>query len=320
MVNMTSLYPNAFAARARLSAIVRREMRIYAEEEGFTEIEVPCLSRGKGSCESPSTMFTLDYFGEKVFLNQTGQLYLEECIPILKRVYCCQPVFRAEDKADGRHLTQFTLFELEQIGELDSILQHIERMINRVLKTVIDTCNGSFEELSINPERLTNIEIPFKRMSYDEAIEKLELKWGTDIDQRQEQNLLMHSEGQPLFVVNHPENLKFFNSRCIDNNSNVVASADLILPISGEAVGASEREFRYDLVLNKLQISRMLNEFGSIGKDISVFDSYLKHLRNRGSVLHSGCGIGISRLVQFILGSERISTGSLFPVDRVNLY
>jgi len=113
----------------KIESSLLRGARKYFEENNFIEVAVPHITKATGSCENVATMFELDYFGLKRYLSQTAQLYLEVLTPFLERVWCIGPSFRAEPRADERHLTEFTLVELEFAGDFAELLAHIEGTI-----------------------------------------------------------------------------------------------------------------------------------------------------------------------------------------------
>ena len=128
-------------AVARIEARLLRGARKYFDANNFTEIIVPHLTRATGACENIATMFTVDHFDENCYLAQTGQLYLEVLTPYLKKVWCIGPSFRAEPAVDERHLTEFTLIELEFEGDLWQLMHHIEGVIYSMIHECLATRN-----------------------------------------------------------------------------------------------------------------------------------------------------------------------------------
>ena len=134
MLKQTEKRYELFASRemqavAKIEASLLKGARKYFDDNDFTEIVVPHITRVTGACENIFTMFTVDHFEEKAYLAQTGQLYLEVMTPVLKRVWCVGPSFRAEPSVDERHLTEFTLIELEFEGNLTELMQHVENTV-----------------------------------------------------------------------------------------------------------------------------------------------------------------------------------------------
>ena len=141
-------------ALARIEAALLRGARKYFDANNFTEIIVPHLTRATGACENIATMFTVDHFGENCYLAQTGQLYLEVLTPFLKKVWCVSPSFRAEPSVDERHLTEFTLIELEFEGNLAKLIEHVENVIDSMIQEVIKTRQEDMELLGIDKQRI----------------------------------------------------------------------------------------------------------------------------------------------------------------------
>jgi len=120
---------------------------------------------------------------------------------------------------------------------------------------------------------------------------------------------------QPLFITHFPKAIKFFNMRENDERSEIVNSTDLILPGSGEAVGAAEREYRYEKLKERLENSPMMKNLIKRGGSIEDFDWYLDCVKSNGIRVHSGCGIGLNRVTQFVLGTNDIRASTTFPLN-----
>jgi asparaginyl-tRNA synthetase len=295
--------------------------RQYFDLHGFTEVTTPHITKVTGSCENIDTLFGLDYFGEEAYLVQTGQLYLEALIPSLGNVFCVGPSFRAEPTVDSRHLTEFVLLEIEFPGNFNELLSHIENIVYSMVKRVLHNRKHELELLGVDTDRLKRLEFPFRRMSYTRAVELLNRKgigiaWGDDLKSSQEG--LLVGDGVPTFITHFPEEIKFFNMRRNEKNPKVVNSADLILPYSGEAVGAAEREHDYRLLQKKLLNSEMYRKLKKRGKSIDDFRWYLEVVREK-SVRHAGCGIGLNRVTQFILGTDDIRISTAYPMNKASL-
>lgn len=304
------------AAVAKIEAATLRAARKYFEQEGFTELTVPHITRVTGACENIDTLFELDYFGETAYLVQTGQLYLEALIPKLGKVFCIGPSFRAEPGIDDRHLTEFTLVEIEFPGDFEQLLVHIENIVHAMIQAATKL-ESELEMLGVDTERLS-IKKPFARMTYTDAIKELQKKdflieWGDDLKSSHEKAL---AGNKPLFITHYPEAIKFFNMRRAADG--MVNSCDLILPWSGEAVGAAEREYDYDQLIWKLEKSAMYKRLLEKGKNIKDFKWYLDIVKEY-PIQHAGCGIGLNRVMQFILGSEDIRASTAFPMNRESL-
>lgn len=309
------------AAVVGIEAELINAARRYFESNGFTEVVVPHITRITGACENIDTLFGVDYFGEQAFLVQTGQLYLEALIPALGSVFCIGPSFRAEPAADERHLAEFTLVELEFPGGFGELLAHIESIVYAMVQQALRSRRRELEFLGADIARLEAVSLPFRRISYADAIKTLKqngvaAQWGDDLKSAHEKMLV--SDGRPAFITHFPEAIKFFNMRRNPENPRVVNSADLILPHSGESAGAAEREWDSGLLEQKLLSSQMYRRLQEKGKDVGDFRWYMDLVR-QNPVQHAGCGIGLNRVTQFLLGSADIRATTAYPMNLESL-
>lgn len=293
--------------------------RRYFEAEGFVEVPVPHITKATGACENINTMFDVSFFGERRYLAQTGQLYLEVLTPYLGRVWAAGPSFRAEPDVDDRHLVEFTLVELEFKGGFEELLTHIEGTVSSMFEEVLRSRGEDLELLGVDRKRLKGMRPPFKRIKYADAVELLEgmgVRWGDDLKSVHEKRLVQYFGGKPLFITHYPKAIKFFNMKENDTNPDVVDSADLILPFSGEAVGAAEREYEYERLLNRLLESSMFRLLKERGGTLEDFGWYLNFYKEIGGCRHSGCGIGMNRVTQSVLGVSDIRETTVWPMNR----
>lgn len=326
--------------RIKFISEVFRSARKNLEERGFIEVLVPRLVRATGACENVNTLFEVyaggDYqwFGRRSYLAQTGQLYLESLVPQLQKVYCVGPSFRAEAKVDSRHLTEFQMIEIEFAGDFHELLREIEELIKRVAADLIflsrqidmGLSNESLERLKRLPDR-------FSKITYDEAIKILqtqgeELRWGDDISSQREKILLKNFEDQPIFITHYPDPCcdfgkeieveKFFNMLPDSDTPGRVLSSDLILPYGGEAVGSAARVHLPEEMIKRLENSKMFKRLKELGGDLSDFQWYIDELK-KGSVPHAGCGFGMARIIQWLLGEEDIRQSVTFPSNKEQL-
>jgi asparaginyl-tRNA synthetase len=306
-------------AVARIEASLLSGARKYFEGNGFTEVLVPHITRATGACENIATMFEVSFFGERRYLAQTGQLYLEILTPYLERVWAAGPSFRAEPDVDERHLTEFTLAEMEFKGGFDELLGHIEGTIASMVNEVLKTRGVDLELLGADEARLKDIAPPFRRVTYTDAVELLEwtgVKWGDDLKSFHEKQLVQYFGGKPLFITHYPKAIKFFNMKENQTNPDVVDSADLILPFSGEAVGAAEREYEYVRLVARLLESPMFKLLKEKGGSLEDFAWYLNFYKEMGGCRHSGCGIGMNRVTQSVLAVDDIRATTTWPMNK----
>jgi asparaginyl-tRNA synthetase len=308
-------------AIVRIESSILKGARRYFDEQKFVEVVVPHMTKATGACENIATMFEIDYFGPKRYLSQTGQLYLEVLTPFLEKVWCVGPSFRAEPLADERHLTEFTLVELEFAGGFNELLGHVEGVLCSMIDCVLDEREEELALLKVDSDKLRRIGKPFDRMTYTKAVEVLAefgVQWGDDLKSSHEKMLVKMNGDKPLFVTHFPKAIKFFNMKENDENPEVVNSADLLLPTSGEAVGAAEREHRHEKLRERLVSSSMFKQLVEKGGSVDDFKWYLEFYGEH-RFLHSGCGIGLNRVTQFILGTDDIRATTAFPMNRESI-
>ena len=314
--------------------------RASLERRGYTEVVVPRIVRATGACENVNTLFEVgvdedfNWFGHQAYLAQTGQLYLEALVPGLKKVYCAGPSFRAENEVDDRHLIEFYMMEIEFAGGFADLLQEIEIYISDIAHHL--ALSGVQQDLGISPEHLKELAAcptVFPKVSYDEAIDILknkgeEINWGDDINSKREALLVAHFGNQPLFITHYPDPMhdhgqdieveKFFNMLPDADHPGRVLSSDLILPLAGEAVGSAARVHLAEEMKKRLLNSRMFKRLEKMGGSLEDFAWYIAQLE-KGSVPHAGCGFGISRITQWILGTPDIKQAVTFASNKKNI-
>ena len=328
-------------ATAKLEGQVIKSMRNWLEEAGFFEIFPPKVVRASGSCENIDTLFEVGVNGNlcwfhsktphRAYLSQTAQLYLEAFVPYLKKVYSVGPSFRAEGGNDTRHLTEFTMLEIEFAGDFKKLLECIEKIIYRVIKDLLVLPINIREELGVGKkevERLKKVKSAFPKVTYDKAIKILGLPFGSDISRKNEKKLMARFDGHPIFITHYPNPLwnhgkgieveKFFNMIPDPENPARVLSADLILPFGGEAVGAAQRVWKFKELKWRLENSRMFKRLKEKGGGIEDFGWYLERVKEK-SVPHAGCGFGIARILEFLRGEEDIKKVIAFPSNQENI-
>lgn len=311
----------------RRMAIVRiwdamfRGARSYVERHGFVGVHnMPEIVGVTGACENVDTLFKVDFFGKPAFLAQSDQLYLEMLTPQLGRVYAEIQSFRMEPEADDRHLCQFSLFEIEHLGGLDELIDNISGIVQSAAREVVARCEEELAMFGRSADELRNL--AFGRITYGDAIELLApefpgLAWGDDLTAVHEEAIVRHLG--PCFVTHYPKDIKFFNMRINEDDPEVVNSTDLLLPFSGESAGAAEREHEHARIVERLKTSPMYATLLENGATDEDFAWYLDAHVGRDIPLHSGAGIGMARVAQFILGVDDIRDAVPFIVNRENL-
>ena len=287
----------------------------FFDQNGFIKFDSPILSGN--AAENTTELFETDYFGDPAFLSQSGQLYLEAGAMAFGPVFDFGPVFRAEKSKTRRHLTEFWMMDAEYpFVTHDESLDLQEAYVKALIQGVLDRAPHALETLERDVELLKKyVSEPFKRISYDEAIDLLQaheadedtdyehLEHGDDFGSPHETWISNHF-GVPTFVMNYPSDIKAFYMKPVPGNESRVLCADLLAPEGyGEIIGGSEREVDYDKLYEKIKEN-------SLNPDDYAF--YLD-LRKYGSVPHAGFGLGLERMVTFVAGTKHIREAIPFP-------
>lgn len=327
----------------KMASSALKGARKYLDSHNFHDVslQMPHIVGVTGACENVSTLFKVDYFGKEAFLAQSNQLYLELWTPHLFNVSCLVRSFRAEPDVDARHQTEFGLLELELLGNLDLLIERISGTVRAACNEVAWNHGEELNNLfGRNPKDITDLK--FQRVTYVEAIELLnqdkfpELKFGDDLKADHELRLTELLNG-PIFITHYPKEIKFFNMKANAQNDRLVNSTDLILPLSGESAGAAERETDVFQICEKLlsnSMYRILKETTNVQDEDfdwylnahleepqeNVLKLYREHIINGTSPLkakkiplHSGTGMGMDRIMQFIIGSSDIRKARVYP-------
>jgi len=291
----------------RVKAEVLRAFREFFDREDVLEMTPPILTGN--AAEGGAEAFQFDYFGRPGYLSQTAQLYLEALLFPHERVWALTPSFRAEKSRTPRHLTEFLNLEVELAWcDFAGLLDFIERMTVSVLHAVAERRPKELRSLGRPPEELLAIRAPFERVRYAEAIDRLSrlgfpVKFGSDLGTAEERALTLESKN-PLFVTHYPRELKAFYMLQSRDDPRTVEASDLLGPEGyGEIVGASCRE---------TDIVRLKERIVQIGAPVEEYEWYLD-LRRHGNVPHAGFGIGVERLLRWMLRREHIRDATPFP-------
>ncbi|MDQ2717298.1 MAG: asparagine--tRNA ligase [Chloroflexota bacterium] len=312
------------AALIRLRGTLLKAIRGFMESEDFVEVTTPTITSLTGACEDFSTLFPLEYFGNKAFLTQTAQLHLEPLIhsQTLRRVYSINHSYRAEPRADHRHLTEFVLVEPEiGFGNLEILLDTEERLVSHLVASILETRREELTLLGADIAMLETIKPAFRRMTYTEAVTQLNAlgiatEWGDDLDRQREIAILEWTQF-PTFITHYPLELKFFNMRQNREDERIVNAADLLLPGVGEVCGGAEREEDATRLRQRLMTSQAMKHLLAAGGSADDYEWYLQ-LREQNSIPYAGFGMGFERLVQFITGSESCLNCVEYPRNSVH--
>jgi len=268
--------------------------------------------------EGGATLFSFDYYGEKAYLTQSSQLYLETCIPSMGDVYCIEKSFRAEKSLTRRHLSEYTHIEAElDFITFDDLLSHLELVMcrvidltlaNPVIRTYIDQIRASNKLAAFEPPSR-----PFKRMRYSEAIDWLRSRgiknedgnehvFGDDIAEAAERKMT-DEINRPIFLTHFPVEIKAFYMQKDSDDGRVTESVDCLMPGVGEIVGGSMRMDDYEELMAAYQREGIAPE---------PYYWYTDQ-RKYGSSPHGGYGLGFERFLAWMCGLWTVRDACLYP-------
>jgi len=280
--------------------------REFFKSQDFTEVSPPMFI--SAAVEGGSTLFGLKYFDQNLYLTQSSQLYLEIMIYSLEKVYCIAPSFRAEKSRTIRHLTEYWHMEGEwPFADMNDLMQFEEELMAHICQQTAEKCKTELDELGVDIAKLAAIKTPFPRITYAEAIETLhkkgaKLKWGDDLGYEDEKTLA-DEFGKPFFVYDYPTEIKAFYCKTYRDRPEVAMSVDMMVPRIGEISTGGAREEDKDVLVKRIE------EMGLKPED---YEWYLD-LRRYGTVPHVGFGMGLERLLVWMLDLENIIDAIPFP-------
>jgi asparaginyl-tRNA synthetase len=304
----------------RQNAILRvrheviRAVRDYLDDHGFVLVDTPIFT--PAACEGTTSLFETQYFDEKAYLTQSGQLYNEATCAALGKTYCFGPTFRAEKSKTRRHLTEFWMVEPEMAyAHMDDVMDLSEQFISYIVQRVLERRAAELKTIERNTAPLEGVRPPFPRVSYDEAVEILkrkgsEIQWGGDFGNADE-TLLGEEFDRPVMVHHYPAAIKAFYMQPDPQRPDLALGVDVIAPEGyGEVIGGGERMSDYNLLLERIREHNLPPQ---------AFAWYLD-LRKYGSVPHAGFGMGIERVVAWVCGLDHVRETIAFPRMLYRLY
>lgn len=299
------------------------EIHKYFQSKGFLNLSSPIITSNDGEGAGETLLVddeSKDYFfKQKAFLGVTGQLHAESYAEGFKKVYTFGPTFRAENSHTSRHLAEFWMMEPEvAFCDLKGIIEITDDMLKNVIANTLKNYpeemkyldslqnNKLIESLNnfIN-KKLTIIEykdVVENLKNYVDKFEEKDIFFGMDLASEHEKFLAENIVKGPVAVINYPKDIKAFYMYQNDDGK-TVAAFDLLVPGIGELVGGSQRENRYQKLVDRINELKITQE---------TLQWYLD-LRRFGYAPSSGFGLGFERLVMYVTGTSNIRDVIPFP-------
>ncbi len=292
----------------RVRHAIIKAVRDFFDDRGFTLIDAPIFT--PNACEGTSTLFETDYHGEKAYLTQSGQLYMEAAAAAFGRVYCFGPTFRAEKSKTRRHLAEFWMVEPEvAFMDLDGDMRLAEEFIAFVVGRVLETRREELKVLERDVTKLERVVAPFPRITYQEAIDLLrknghpDAKVGDDFG-GDEETVISSQFDRPVIVHRYPMSLKAFYFKHDASDDSLALNMDMLAPEGyGEIVGGGQREDDLAKLEAAIESHKLPRE---------AFEWFLD-VRRYGTFPHAGFGLGIERTVAWLCGLPHVRETIPFP-------
>jgi len=326
---------NTFGAVFRMRSALAFAVHRFFQERGFLYVHTPIITAN--DCEGAGEMFRVttldphrpplkegqidwaeDFFGEKTGLTVSGQLQGELFATAFADIYTFGPTFRAENSHTSRHASEFWMIEPEMaFCDLVGDCAVAEDFLRYLVTYALEHCGEdlAFFNERIEPGLLAKLEAlaraRFERMTYTEAVDRLQksgrsfdfpVDWGCDLQSEHERYLTEKVVGGPVFVTDYPAAIKAFYMR-LNDDGKTVAAMDLLVPRVGEIIGGSQREDRYDILVQRMLESGIAPE--------SLY--WYLDIRRWGSCPHAGFGLGFERFLMYVTGVENIRDVIPFP-------
>jgi asparaginyl-tRNA synthetase len=284
-----------------------KAIRDFFDGRGFRLMDTPILT--PSACEGTTTLFETDYFDQKAFLSQSGQLYNEATAMAFGKVYCFGPTFRAEKSKTRKHLIEFWMVEPEvAFATLEDITELGEDLVVYLIERILEQNKKELEILERDTKSLDRVKKPFPRLTYDEAQKMLKKKgskmeWGDDFG-APEETLLSEIFDLPVCITHFPAKIKAFYMQPDEKRPELVLGVDVMASEGyGEIIGGGQRIHDLNLLEKKIKEFKLPRE---------DYEWYLD-LRKYGSVPHSGFGLGIERMLAWICKIKHIRETIPFP-------
>ncbi|PIV19954.1 MAG: hypothetical protein COZ69_04385 [Deltaproteobacteria bacterium CG_4_8_14_3_um_filter_45_9] len=314
LVDLILTKRHLYLRNERLMAVLKfrhKLIEIFREwfrKEGFIEIHAPILTQLP--LYDDDTLFSLDFFGERIFLTQCVAFYLESAVCAFEKVYNINPSFRAEKSRGKRYLAEFWHIKAEiAFADFNDIIAFTEGMISYVIRRIRAESKDELKILKVDIEESRLTKTPYPRITYDEALNSLKAmntikEWGKSLSDM-DVSSLSKAFDTPFWVTGNPRRIEAFPYKIDPSNTQLTKTADLIATEGfGELLGVAEKIWQRNELLERMKEK---------GKDSDERYRWYLELRQFGSIPHSGFGMGIERLIRWLLRLGHVRDAIPFP-------
>ncbi len=307
----------------RVRHTIIQAIRDFFDQNDFTLIDAPIFT--PNACEGTSTLFETDYHGDKAYLTQSGQLYMEAASAAFGKVYCFGPTFRAEKSKTRRHLAEFWMVEPEvAFMDLEGDMDLAEDFLCFIAKRVLERRRKELEILERDISKIESIQKPFPRILYDDAVQMLnkfraekraqghtldgglaieDFPWGEDLG-AEDETIISSQFDRPVMVNRYPKRIKAFYMKQDPSNPQLALCVDVLAPEGyGEVIGGGQREDNLSILEKSIEEHHLPH---------GAFEWYLD-IRRYGSFPHAGFGLGVERTVAWMCGLPHVRETIPFP-------
>jgi aspartyl-tRNA synthetase len=288
---------------------ILNSFRSYLIEHDYLEFQPPCIIAS--ASEGGADLFSIPYFEKTAYLAQSPQLYKQMAAISFEKVYTIVPIWRAEKFNTPTHLNEIRQMDIEQAFANDeTVMNVLENVLVHILNNV---CESSKKELKILERELQIPNLPFRRITYSEAIELLtesgeNIIWGEDFTKTQEKKLTELLGLDVFFIKDWPSVQKAFYAMPHNDNPEIVHAFDLLY--NGVEISSGTQRIHLPELL-KTQIRKK-------GLNPEDFNRYIEAF-SYGAPPHAGWSIGLERLTMTVAGQGNIRECTMFPRDRDRL-
>ncbi|AUX45724.1 asparaginyl-tRNA synthase [Sorangium cellulosum] len=296
----------------RVRHTIIQAIRDFFDGRGFTLVDAPIFT--PNACEGTSTLFETEYHGDKAYLTQSGQLYMEAAAAAFGKAYCFGPTFRAEKSKTRRHLAEFWMVEPEvAFMDLEGDMDLAEDFLCFIVERVLERRRPELAVLERDVAKLEAVKKPFPRIRYDEAVAILnearaekrktageagvqDFPWGEDLG-GEDETIISSRYDRPVMIHRYPAEVKAFYMKRDPADDRLALCVDVLAPEGyGEVIGGGQREDSLATLERAIEVHKLPPE---------AFSWYLD-LRRYGTFPHAGFGLGVERSVAWICGLPHV--------------